>query len=101
MFRRLALSLVAVAVALLISSAAWAQGPAAPVSKEAFLASLEAPQTAATPEQPVLLGVDNHPTPVPRACQCMKCGTNKVKLCCTNGTTITCETCHSGTVCNS
>jgi hypothetical protein len=100
MFRRLALSLVAVAIALLISSAAWAEGPAAPISKEAFLASLEAPQTAATPEQPALLAADQ-PTPTFRACQCMKCGTNKVKLCCVAGDgTVTCETCHSGTVCN-
>src|SRR5262245_7111782 len=101
MFRRLALSLVAVAVALLISSAAWAEGPAAPISKEAFLAGLQAPQTAVTPEQPALLSADNQPTPTYRACQCMKCGTNRVKLCCVSGTgTITCEACHGGTVCS-
>ena len=52
------MSLVAVALALVFSSAAFAESPTTPVSDEAFLASLQAPEAPAAevPELPALEG---------------------------------------------
>jgi hypothetical protein len=102
MAKRVAFSLFVVAVvALLGSPAAFAENPT-PVSVEAFLGSLQAPATAVAPDVPVLTGLDNVPAPLPMSCtsQCMKCGTNKVKLCTTCNGVVTCGPCQTGTTCN-
>lgn len=100
--KRLVLFLVILMVAPLLSSAAPAAS--APDSKEAFLASLEAP---ASPEAPALIGIgDAPPPPLAMACNspcvpiCKKCGTNMVKLCCSCNAATSCGACQPGTVCN-
>ena len=102
MSRRLALSLVVLVAALLISPAAGAESAAPPVSKEAFLAGLEAPEAEAAPQQPAVTAAGTAPAPVWMACasQCFKCGTNKVKLCTSCNGVVTCGPCEGGTVCD-
>ena len=96
------MSLVAVALALVFSSAAFAESPTAPVSDEAFLASLQAPEAPAAEvlELPALEGAsmpDFKATPCGRY-SCRPCTGGKVKTCweCLDGTK-GCTGC--GTVC--
>jgi hypothetical protein len=108
--KRVALSLVVVAVALLFSSAVFAESPAPAVSSEAFLASLQTPGAAASPG-PSLNGIQNEPAPVflaLPACsgscciyQCVRCTPTTVKLCATNTCTGQngCEACHVAPAC--
>jgi hypothetical protein len=96
------MSLVAVALVLVFSSAAFAESPAAPVSDEAFLASLQASEAAAAevPELPALEGA-SAPEFKGTFCgrySCRPCTGGKVKTCweCIDGTK-GCTGC--GTVC--
>jgi hypothetical protein len=113
MSKRTALLLGIVAVAVLLSSAAFAgQTPTSPVSKEAFLATLQAPGAEAAPAEPDLNNVRTEPAPVfmslptcTTGCcdySCQKCTSTSVKLCAFNHCTgqSGCEACHSGTVCS-
>jgi hypothetical protein len=109
MSKRAASSLVVLAVALLFSalfpSGAFAESPASPaasLSDEAFLASLQAPEAPAA-EAPELPALEGASTPVPKGTfcgryQCRPCLGGKVKLCweCIDGTK-GCGGC--GTVC--
>src|SRR5262249_38892109 len=97
------MSLVAVALSLVFSSAAFAESPAAPVSAEAFLASLQAPEAPA-PEVAELPALEGARTPDFKATfcgryQCRPCSGGKVKTCweCIDGTT-GCTGC--GTACS-
>lgn len=102
MSKRIVSSLV-VAVVLVFASAAFAESPAAPVSDEAFLASLQAPEAPAA-EAPELPALEGASTPVPKDTfcgryQCRPCLGGKVKTCweCIDGTK-GCTGC--GTVCS-
>ena len=97
------MSLVAVALALVFSSAAFAESPTAPVSDAAFLASLQAPEApvAEVPELPALEGAslpDFKSTFCGRY-SCRPCTPSGVKTCweCIDGTK-GCTGC--GTVCS-
>lgn len=95
------MSLVAVALTLVFSSAAFAESPTAPVSDEAFLASLQAPEAPAAEvlELPALDGASmpNFKSTICGRYSCRPC-TGGVKTCweCLDGTK-GCTGC--GTVC--
>lgn len=69
-------ALVVMSVASLTSSMVFASP--APVGDEAFLASLQVPQAAASPEVPVLPSTSRATEPVPMACTfgCQSCASN-------------------------
>jgi len=110
MTKRIVLSLAFVAVAFLVSSAAFAAETPVP-SQEVFLASLHAPATEAAPAEPaepnleqglepISMALPSCTTACPCTYQCRKCTTTTVKLCAINcnGTT-GCASCQPGTTC--
>ena len=95
--------LFAVLLALLVSTAAFAENPAPRMSHEGFLQSLELPAGASVSLDLPHAGSAFAKPIATKACayQCNHCGTNKVKLCWSGtGCTAGCEPCHSGTVCS-
>jgi hypothetical protein len=93
MSMRVASSLVVLAVALLFSSAAFAESPAVPVSDEAFLASLQAPEAPAA-EAPELPALEGASTPEFKG---TFCGRYSCRPCTTGGLVKTCWECIDGT----
>lgn len=112
MSKRTSLLLGFAAVAVLLSSAAFAaEIPASPVSHEAFLATLQTPGAEA-PAEPGLNDLRTEPAPIFMALpscstgccdySCQTCTATSVKLCAFNHCTgkSGCAACHSGTVCS-
>ena len=99
-----------IALSLLVSGSVFAAE--APISTQAFLASLQASGTDSAAATPADLKIGNEPAPtflsVPSCAvnccdySCKKCTTTSVKLCAFNHCTgqSGCDPCHSGTTCS-